>query len=683
MIGTLLGNRYELLEKIGEGGMAEVYKAKCNLLNRFVSVKILKSEYSKDKEFVDKFKREALAVANLIDNNIVNIYDTGTQGDINYIVMEYVKGSTLKEIIQKNGVLSNNVAIEIALQIGRALECAHKNNIIHRDVKPHNILVTEDGIIKVTDFGIAKATNSMTLTNTNKVMGSAHYFSPEQAKGSFVDCRTDIYSFGIVLYEMLTGKVPYDGETPVSVALKHIQESVVPPKELNNNIPDSLNSLILKCIEKEPIMRYQNVREILTDLQNIKNNSSYKIVSNNLDNDSTRIMKPVSIEDEIDESINDRGEPISMKKKITLIVAALVLVLIVGVSIWKIMSPSQNSLIPGITSKEVVIPEIIGKKQDDAKKLLEDNKLKAQFADKEKSDKPAGTVIRCYPEQGTKVKEGYTIRITVSEGLKGSKIPSLKDINSTQAQQMIKDYDFQVGTVVDEFSDTVPSGVVIRQTPDADSDGDSSTKVNLWVSKGPEIKNSKVPNIIGQPIETANNMMTYAGFKLVVNASKETTDKSKDNTIFTQSIDAEKLIKQGSTINATAYKYTEPKKVTVPNFVGQTVSAARASTGGFALVFTPEDFKEADYIIGQDLAPGSKADEGAAITLTTKGKQIKNPVTVPNFVGQTVAQARELGKTLKINVAVNGSDNDIITKQNVSPQSIISEGETVTMTSTK
>ena len=272
MTGTILGNRYELLQKIGEGGMAEVYKAKCHLLNRFVAVKVLKSQYSDDIEFVNKFKQEASSAASLSHNNIVGIYDIGSENNINYIVMEYIDGKTLKQIINENGSLGFNASIDIAIQIAKALECAHNNNIIHRDVKPHNILVTRDGNIKVTDFGIAKATSSVTITNSDKIIGSAHYISPEQAKGRFVDCKTDIYSLGIILYEMVTGKVPYDGESPVSVALKHVQEELVPPIKVNPNIPESLNKLILKAVEKEPYKRYQSAHDMIIDLNKVKQN---------------------------------------------------------------------------------------------------------------------------------------------------------------------------------------------------------------------------------------------------------------------------------------------------------------------------------------------------------------------------------------------------------------------------
>jgi serine/threonine-protein kinase len=323
------------LERIVEGGLALVYKAKCHLLDRYVAVKVLKEQFSSDKEFVEKFKREATAAASLSDNNIVNIYDVGTQGDINYIVMEYVRGKTLKEIIKQEGRLETSRAANLAIQIGKALECAHRNNIIHRDIKPHNILVTDDGLAKVTDFGIAKASNSVTITNSSKIMGSAHYFSPEQAKGSFVDCRTDIYSLGIVIYEMVTGRVPYDAESPVSVALKHIQEPVLPPKELNGNIPESLNKLILKAVEKEPIKRYQNVKDMLVDLKKIENRQEFNIATNTLDNDMTRVMDPIVVNDKYDyeeedeRPRNNKGID-STKRKTIMGIAIAMLVIVIG-----------------------------------------------------------------------------------------------------------------------------------------------------------------------------------------------------------------------------------------------------------------------------------------------------------------------------------------------------------------
>ena len=246
MNGEVLGNRYELLEKVGEGGMAIVYKARCNKLNRFVAVKILKKEYADNKEIVDKFKNEAMAVAKLSDSNIVNVLDVGTDDNENYIVMEYVNGKTLKELVEEYGKLNYDRAVTISLQIANALECAHKNGIVHRDIKPQNILVTEEGIAKVTDFGIAKSTDSGTLTNTSTILGSAHYFSPEQAKGAMVDFRSDIYSLGIVMYEMVTGDVPFDGESPVTIALKHIQENPINTRIINPKIPDRYSEIILK-----------------------------------------------------------------------------------------------------------------------------------------------------------------------------------------------------------------------------------------------------------------------------------------------------------------------------------------------------------------------------------------------------------------------------------------------------
>ena len=300
MIGEVLGNRYELMEKIGEGGMAIVYKARDNKLSRLVAVKILKKEFANNKDIADKFKKEATAVANFSDANIVNVLDVGheEEGNIDYFVMEYVNGKTLKDLIVGNGKLNYTTAISIAIQIAKALECAHKNNIIHRDVKPQNILVTESGLVKVTDFGIAKSSTSATITNTTTIMGSAHYLSPEQAKGTFIDLRSDIYSLGIVLYEMVTGILPFDGESPVTIALKHIQSEPIEPKKYNASIPDSLNNLIMKAISKECINRYQNCRELINDLQKIKENPNVTIgARDNYDDGRTIVMEPIRTED--------------------------------------------------------------------------------------------------------------------------------------------------------------------------------------------------------------------------------------------------------------------------------------------------------------------------------------------------------------------------------------------------
>lgn len=561
MIGTMLGNRYELLEKVGEGGMAIVYKAKCHLLNRFVAVKVLKDEYSSDKDFVEKFKREATAVASLSDNNIVNIYDVGTQEDINYIVMEYVKGKTLKEIIREEGKLNTPKTINIASQIGKALECAHRNNIVHRDIKPHNILVTEDGVVKVTDFGIAKASNSVTITNSSKVMGSAHYFSPEQARGSYVDCRTDIYSLGIVIYEMVTGRVPYDAESPVSVALKHIQEPVVPPKQLNEKIPESLNKLILKCVEKDPIRRYQNIKDMLSDLKKIENNQSFNIASNASDNDMTRVMDPIVVNDnyknneEYDDEPVQRKNVIGAKKRKTLIgIAIAILVVVIGAASGffaysKITGPSG----------ETTVPNIVGMNQDDAKKLVEEKKLKFVSIGKEKSDKPEGTVLRTYPTEGTKVKANSEVRVSISGGPDKLGVPSVVGLDLDAAKDIIINSGLKLGKVNSQYSDTVSKNSVISQDPEADSNASPDTSINLMISSGPKIKYVNVPNVVGKTVDDAAAMITNSGLK-VSKSPVETNDKSQDGKVISQSVPAEQQVKEGATVNITYYKYKETEQ---------------------------------------------------------------------------------------------------------------------------
>ena len=294
--GKILGNRYEIIEKIGNGGMATVYKSKDRVLNRYVAVKILRDEFTTDEEFIKRFRIEAQSAASLTHPNIVSIFDVGNEGSLYYIVMELIKGKTLKEIItEENGPLPWKWSLNVVTQIASALETAHKNNIVHRDIKPHNIIITEDGIAKVTDFGIAKAVSNSTITAFGTTIGSVHYFSPEHARGGYTDAKSDLYSLGVVMYEMLTGKVPFDADTSVSVALKHMQEDPVPPMEINPNIPKAVNDIILKAMQKEPMARYQTATAMLRDLaQALKNPDGEFVEKEDLDDGLTRRMDAIT-----------------------------------------------------------------------------------------------------------------------------------------------------------------------------------------------------------------------------------------------------------------------------------------------------------------------------------------------------------------------------------------------------
>lgn len=576
MDGIVLGNRYELLEKIGEGGMSQVFKARCNKLNRFVAVKILKKEFCDNADIVEKFKEEATAIATLSDNNIVNILDVGTQDDISYIVMEYVKGKTLKDIIKQVGKMNYETAISVAIQIAKALDCAHRNNIIHRDVKPQNILVTEDGIMKVTDFGIAKSASSETITNTSTIMGSAHYLSPEQAKGSFIDCRTDLYSLGVVLYEMVTGNPPFQGDTAVTIALKHIQEKVVPPKNLNSKVPDSLNQLILKAMEKEPIKRYQSAKEIIADLQKIKDDPNARIDKKEEDNDHTIIMSAVTPQTPNKEKTNNKNnnedeyyeddddyyeedeEKMSAKKSKTIKIAigvVLALLLIgIGVGAYKIAGNSIMS-----SAKEVQVPDILGKSVDDAKIQLEGLNLVLVEGGTDSSDEPEGTIIKMNPEVGTMVKEKSSIRVIVSEGKTKLKMPDLVDYDLDYANNVLNSYGLKISSSTQEFDDNAPKGQIIRQTPKKDTEITSDTKITVVISKGPDIKLTKVPRVVGSDIESAKSQLSEANLKSVV-VEKETENESERGKVISQSIAENTTVEQKTQVTIEVGKYVEKQE---------------------------------------------------------------------------------------------------------------------------
>lgn len=624
MVGTILGNRYELLNKIGEGGMAEVYKAKCRLLNRYVAVKILKSQYSDDIDFVNKFKQEASAVASLSHNNIVGIYDIGSENNINYIVMEFIDGKTLKQIINEQKVLRYNEAIILAIQIAKALECAHNNNIIHRDVKPHNIIVTREGIVKVTDFGIAKATSSVTITNSDRIIGSAHYFSPEQARGSVVDCKTDIYSLGIVLYEMVTGRLPYDAESPVSVALKHIQEEVTPPREVNHSIPESLNRLILKCIEKEPYKRYENARDLIEELQKIKQNPMIDLEIDKKENEFTRIMKPITSteEDEYEKDFHDTdnyGSRSIWKNKKVIISLIIVSVLLLGfVSAYVVLnSKFSEGEITNLTGK-VTVPNIIGLSKEEAEKLVTDQGLKFVTIT-ESSDKPAGVVLNCYPYQGTEVdrSENAEVRAIISSGPEVSVIPGLIEIEFEAAKEYLKVYNLKLGKVSYEFSDTIDKGKVCDQFPKPNSPIGNDNTVDLVVSKGSEKKLTRVPDLINKNLDEAEELLKDAKLKLGTLTKIKTEDELLDGIVSVQSLEPGKEVNENSVINISYYYFSDKSMVIVPNFVNKTVKEAKNIAQKYNLIIQV-DGREDFIVTAQDKIPGREVEEETVIILSSE-----------------------------------------------------------------
>ncbi|MGM8250202.1 Stk1 family PASTA domain-containing Ser/Thr kinase [Clostridium perfringens] len=664
MIGKILGNRYELLQCVGEGGMSFVYKARCRKLNRFVAVKILKDEFKNNEEIVRRFKKEATAIANLSNPNVVNVLDVGTQDDINYIVMEYVEGKTLKDIIKEKGALPYEVAISIGIKVAKALECAHKSGIIHRDVKPQNILVTEEGVVKVTDFGIAKSMDSSTIAHTNSVMGSAHYFSPEQAKGTYTDYRTDLYSLGIVLYEMVTGVVPFNGDSPVTVAVKHIQEKAIPPKNINQNIPNSLNDLIMKAMEKDPVNRYQTAKEIIGDLEKIKKDPNVTISSKSAEDEDqfTRVMSPVVVpntetnnsepdeddedddeyyeddEDEDEEENNIQTKPqkaINKKKKKSpiLIIIATILVVALGITLGFL---GMKKFMEG--GKDVKIPNVVGEKVEDAKSKLEGLGLKVLEVTEE-SDQEKGIVLKVDPNVDSTVKSGSEVKLTVSGGEGQIKVPNFAEMNLDSVKRTLKSLGLELGTVDEEYSDSVPRGEVISQSPNANESVDKGSKVNVTISKGKEIKNItlNIPDVSGKSVDEAKSILANAGVE--ANAVKGEAAKSEGEAgkVYSQSQSGHFTIKQGEKVTITINyygDYVKPEK-SVPGVTGKSVDEAKSelTNAGFKVnAVKGEAAKSADQagkVYSQD--GGSSAKEGATITITYYGEYVEpNPTPNPD-----------------------------------------------------
>ena len=584
LIGKMLNNRYEVLEKVGNGGMATVYKAKCHILNRYVAIKLLKDEFTTDSEFIKKFNTEAQSAASLNHPNIVSIFDVCNEDNLYYIVMELIQGKTLKEIITEDGRLSWKWSVNIAIQIASALETAHKNNIIHRDIKPHNIIITEDGMAKVTDFGIAKAVSNSTITAFGTTIGSVHYFSPEHARGGYTDAKSDLYSLGIVMYEMLTGKVPFDADTAVSVALKQVQEEPVDPMRYNDTIPVSVNRIILKAMQKGPNLRYQNATEMIRDLSLAlkKPNEDFVVLATRSDDSPTQKI-PTIYEIEMEKN-NDRKAPkinqeetttTSRKKenkvkaffeknkwaKVLLIILAAIMLFVI----------TMYGTIAALTDRpdQAAMPNLIGdvegvgrlKKDEAIQKLkelgFEDITIEEEYHDTVEE----GYVISQNPEYVGEFRINVDDKITlvVSKGQKIITLPSkmvgknieevTKELDKLELKYEIKE----------ETSETVEAEIVLAVSPEEGEEITASTVIQITKSIGSAFKDVVVPNLINQP--EANAMQALANLNLVVNVTYEENALKSDGVVISQSISGGKTVKEGEYIELVVNK--QPAKSTL------------------------------------------------------------------------------------------------------------------------
>lgn len=521
MIDTLLADRYRIQAKVGDGGMAVVYKAMDVVLHRIVAIKVLRPQYAGDEEFVQRFRREAQAAASLSHPNVVNIFDVGQDGDVHYIVLEYVQGQNLKEVVRAQGRLAPSRAVQIARAVARALEAAHRRQLIHRDIKPHNILITPEGRVKVTDFGLARAASAATLTETGTVIGSVHYFSPEQARGQSFGPASDLYSLGVVLYELLTGRVPFQGDSPIAVALKHLQEEPVAPRDIVPGIPDWLNDVVLKALAKQPEQRYTSATEMARALlwreddvvlpaSMARRGEASLGLAEPPDFDDTAVAPPEGTKrDELREALmaelNDDGsgdEPAPRPSRWRRFLSVVVfLLLFVGGAYF-----ARPYIIALIFPPEVVVPDVAGLTFAEARPLMDEQGLLLEIeAEQFDPEVPQGRIVQQKPGANRTVRQGRTIQIVLSRGPELGRVPDVTNMPLRDARIVLTQAGYTLGDEVEQSSDDVPPNYVWDQQPAADTELNKGAAVALWVNRTAETAAETIvlPDFRGQPLAAA------------------------------------------------------------------------------------------------------------------------------------------------------------------------------------
>lgn len=677
--GVILGKRYEILDPVGTGGMAEVYRGKDHKLNRYVAIKVLKSDYRSDEVFIQKFLSEAQAAAGLMHPNVVNVYDVGQDRGLYYMVMELVEGITLKDYIEKKEKLSPKECISISIQMVTGIQAAHSHHIIHRDIKPQNIIISKDGKVKVTDFGIARATTSTNTISTN-VMGSVHYTSPEHARGGIVDEKSDIYSAGITMYEMVTGHVPFDGDSTVTVAIKHLQEEIQSPVKEVPDIPYSLECIILKCTQKSAARRYQNCQELLDDLKHSLVDPDGDFVDNPdyvPEGDETVVMSEGEqrrlqnqmyqdgygddYEDDYDgqdgyeedylddyededydydrrygdpdgDGVNDSTKRIM---KILMAVAAVIIAFVLLFMVGKatgIFKSFSNPLQKEEEAAKVEVPDLEGMTEEEAKKALSKRNLGYIVEGREASDEfEKGEIIRQNPEKGTEVDKNTEIKVVVSTGKEIHKVqvPNVAGQDEAKAQQMLEESGLVV--LVDYKSDdNVEASKVISTDPGAGTEVEEGTKVKMYVSTGAE--KVEVPELVGHFQSEADAALAAAGLGGSV-SGEDYSDRYEAGVIMSQDPKPGKKVEKGTVVSYVLSKGPKPKMVDVPNLSGLTEEQAMKKLGdkglvGYVVEYQYHSTVTAGYVISQTAS--GQVEQGTSVGFViSMGPEQTTPVQPP------------------------------------------------------